>query len=266
MLDCHMHTPRCKHATGCVREYAERACAQGLLEIAVTDHAPMPQSFHDHTWRMDHFELSGYVGEVLDARRAFAGRLDIRLGLECDFVPGTEEFVREILASAPFDFAIGSVHYLGSWNFDHERHAAEFGRRDLERTWREYFQTVADMARSGIFHVAGHLDLIKKWGHRPPSIPWDTIEAALDAIAAAGMAIEVNTSGLRRPCREMYPARAILERACARAIPLTLSSDAHRPDEVGAGFDAARALLRDLGVRTLASFREGRLIPVPISS
>jgi len=273
LADYHLHTPLCKHAVGELGEYVAAARAAVLDEVGCADHIPMPPEY-DPEQRMEPSELPRYIALVEDVRRRSTDLSDlpdlpVRLGLEADFYPGTEEAVREILASHPWDYVLGSVHYIGEWGFDNPRVRDEWKRRDVAVVWREYFELVRRAAESGLFDSLAHFDLVKIFGFRPAGGPEEEVDLArpaLEAARAAGIAIEVSTGGLRKPCGEIYPAEAILREALAMGIPVTLGSDAHRPADVAAGFGKAGALLRGGGYKSHLLFerRERREAPLPL--
>ena len=236
LYDSHMHTPLCQHATGHPREYAQAALGAGLAGVTFTDHIPMP-AWYDAPWRMRRGELEQYVDMVLEARAEFAGRLEVGLGLEADFHPGTERYVEEVLAAHDWDYVIGSVHYIGAWGFDNPEYTDEYQRRDLGQLYRHYYALVEGAARSGLFDAIGHLDLPKKFGHRDPGER--PALRVLDTVAALGLSLDYNTAGERKPVAEAYPSPALLDAAAARGISLVLGSDAHKPAEVGHGFAQA---------------------------
>ena len=261
-VDYHTHTKLCKHATGMPADYVAAAVDRGIDEIGLSDHTPMPP-WYDAAWRMTIDQFPGYLEALDEAVRRFDGKITVRRGLESDFYPGTEDFVRDVIGRADFDYVIGSVHYLDDWGFDNPDHKARYEGRDIAELYREYFAAIRDTARSGLFDIVGHFDLIKKFGHRPDRPVDDAVEEALAAVKEAGMSVELNTSGLRKPCKEVYPSRSILETAHRMGVALTLGSDAHRPDEVGAGFDGAVALLREIGVTHIVRYARRTPEPVP---
>ncbi|MDX8405568.1 MAG: histidinol-phosphatase HisJ family protein [Mariprofundus sp.] len=255
--DYHMHTPRCNHAIGAVQEYADAAIARGLQEIGMSDHSPMPDDF-DKPWRMDRSEMDDYLREVEQARDACRGRLDLRIGLEADFHPGTEAYVKEMIASYDWDYVIGSVHYIGDWGFDNPDTISIWDEWNIEDAYCAYFELVARSAESGMFDIIGHPDLIKKFGHRP-AIDSSRLLAAeermLQAVLASGAALEISSAGLRKPVGEIYPQARIVQRAAALAIPFAFGSDAHSPVEVGHGMDDCLSQLSACGVKEIASFK-----------
>ncbi|WP_119315588.1 histidinol-phosphatase HisJ family protein [Calidithermus terrae] len=256
MFDSHMHTPLCRHAVGHPLEYVEAARKAGLQGVVFTDHSPMPAWF-DPEVRMSLEQLPLYHA-TLERAREQAGDFYVGIGLEADYHPGTEGFVRRMVAGYPYDYVIGSVHYIGAWPFDNPAFAADFDERDLRELYREYFGLVERAARSRLYHAIGHLDLPKKFGHVPPEGYFDLAEEALRAIAGEGLALDVNTAGWRKPVGEVYPAPALLERARELGIPVVLGSDAHAPGEVGHRFADAAAALRSAGYREALVYREGR--------
>ena len=248
LFDSHMHTPLCGHATGTPREYAQAALDAGLDGVCFTDHAPMP-AWYDAPWRMRPDQLDEYVQEVRAVQEELRGQLDVRLGLEADFHPGTERFVADLLARHDWDYVIGSVHYLGAWGFDNPEFVAEYDWRALPDLYRDYYALVEGAARSGLFDSIGHLDLPKKFGHRDP----DGVYAlhALDVIADAGLSLDFNTAGWRKPVAEAYPAPDLTRLAAERGIPFVLGSDAHAPAEVGFRFGEALKQIQDVNGRVV---------------
>lgn len=263
ILDYHMHTPLCKHAVGQPEEYARRAVERGIDEIGFSDHNPMPP-WYDPNFRMEAGEYPRYIEMVERCRRAVP-QLPIKLGLESDFHPGTEDFVRDVIRTYDFDYIIGSVHYLGTWGFDNPDNAHRFKERDTYEVYAEYYDLVAELARSGLYDIVGHPDVVKKFGYRPDRDYEPLERRALEAIAAAGMALDVNTSGLRRPANEIYPSPRILKAAREMGIGITFGSDAHEPRHVGEAFDRAVALVKSAGYTHLRRYarRKYDLVPLP---
>ncbi|PNY80760.1 histidinol-phosphatase [Deinococcus koreensis] len=255
LFDSHLHTPLCGHATGTPREYAQAALDAGLSGLCFTDHMPMP-SWYDAPWRMRREQLAQYVDEVAAVQAEFAGRLEVRLGLEADFHPGTERFVENVLNAHDWDYVIGSVHYIGAWGFDNPEFVAEYDSRDLRGLYREYYLLVEGAAKSGLFDSIGHLDLPKKFGHLDP----DGYAAlhALDVVAESGLSLDFNTAGWRKPVAEAYPAPNLTRAAAERGIGFVLGSDAHRPREVGFRFTDAIKQIHDVGGRIVTYEGRGR--------
>lgn len=271
--DYHTHTPLCRHAEGEPEAFVDAALAAGLTEYGVSDHAPqIPEPFDD--WRMSEAELPDYFRWLARARAHAAGRIPVRAGLECDWLPGCEEWIANLTARYPWDYLIGSVHYLqqrdiGAWDFDNPKWLERWDGMDLEEIWTAYWREYAAMADSGLFDVLGHPDLVKKFGHRPGGDLDRFYEPVIDAVAASGCAIELNTAGWHKPCAECYPAPRFLELARAAGIPLVISSDSHEPGTLGRDFQAAIAIARAAGFRETVLFEARRrkaepLAPVPL--
>jgi histidinol-phosphatase (PHP family) len=243
--DYHLHTSLCKHAEGYIADYKTVARKQNIPEICFSDHCPNPDGYDPaHRMEMNKFETyRDMVSRLQDGEPP-----TVLFGIEADYYEGCEVFLREWLAAQQFDFVLGSVHYIEGWGFDNPAQRHVWDSVDVNETWRKYFELVGRLAESRLFDAVGHLDLPKKFGFRP--LDKDLKEMAgpaLDRIAGADMGMELNTSGLRRPVGEIYPSPLIVSMAREREIPICFGSDAHAPDEIGAGFDLALNLARDAG-------------------
>jgi histidinol-phosphatase (PHP family) len=255
LTDYHVHTPLCRHASGWPTEYALRARELGFREIGFADHSPMREAFDD--WRMLIEELPRYVEEVERARLAVP-EVRIRMGLEVDFLRGCEEWVRELAGMADWDFFIGSVHYLPEgWEVDNPKYLRRYREEDPERIWSEYWSVYREMVLSGLFDFVGHPDLPKKFGIRPSGDLGRFYRPVIEAMAEADVAFELNTAGLRKDCREIYPEPAFLRMACELGVPCLMNSDAHAVSELGADFGVGLGCLREAGYRAVCRF-EGR--------
>jgi histidinol-phosphatase (PHP family) len=251
--DYHMHTPLCHHAVGEPVDYARRAVEIGLTEIGFSDHSPMRQDNFDN-WRMNSSQLDEYVAKVRLAQKEFP-QLTIRLALEVDYLPGHEDWIRELAGRHPWDYFIGSVHYVSdSWDIDNPAKLSEWKKRDAFEVWSAYFERLTLAAESKLFEIIGHVDLPKKFGHRPTRDCTPLYEKFLDAAKKNNCAIELNTAGLRKDCKEIYPSRQILELAFQKGVAITLGSDAHAPDEVGLNFAEAINLARAVGYQECRRF------------
>ena len=253
--DYHMHTPLCRHATGEPVDYARRAVELGLAEIGFSDHSPMPRDDFDD-WRMRDGQLDEYVAKVQLAQKEFP-QLKIRLALEVDYLPGHEDWIRRLATRHPWDYFIGSVHYVSdAWDIDNPAKLSEWKKRDAFEVWKIYFERLTLAAESKLFDIIGHCDLPKKFGFRPAQDCTPLYEKFLHAAAANGCAIELNTAGLRKDCKEIYPSRDLLQIAFHKNVPITFGSDAHAPGEVGLNFAEAIALARSVGYTETLRFRQ----------
>lgn len=258
-----MHTPLCRHASGSPSEYAARAAALGLEEIGFSDHSPMRQDDFDN-WRMRFDQLHEYVESVHQAQKDFP-KLAIKLALEVDFLPGQEDWIRELAASHPWDYFIGSVHYVSdSWAIDNPEMISKWKERDAFEVWEIYFDRLARAAESGFFDIIGHADLPKKFNIYPKQDCAPLFEKFLHAARKKDVAIELNTAGLRKECREIYPSRQFLEMAAREKVPITFGSDAHAPSEVGSAFSDAIALARSVGYTQSCRFTRRKRSTQPL--
>lgn len=251
--DYHMHTPLCRHAVGEPVEYAARAVALGLTEIGFTDHSPMWRDDFDN-WRMRNDQLDEYVEKVRRAQVEHPS-LTIRLGLEVDYLPGHEDWIRELAARHRWDYFIGSVHYVSeSWAVDDPSKLSSWKGRDPYEVWGVYFERLTKAAESRLFEIIGHADLPKKFGFIPQRDCTAMLTTFVAAAKKADVAVELNTAGLRKECREIYPSPSILRLAHEHGVPITFGSDAHAPQEVGMDFPQAIELARSTGYRQRCQF------------
>jgi histidinol-phosphatase (PHP family) len=262
------------HTQANAERYRLAASEQGIEELGVSEHIYRFRQALE-LWRHPFWE--GFAHDDIDEYCAFVReQTDLRLGIEADFVAGAEDRTAALLESRDFDYVVGSVHFIRDGAVDMD----DFGvwdpkRPDLspERIWARYFETVAESARSGLFDVIAHPDLVKIWGSAHPERVPDRdprfyYEPAVEAFAEADVAVEVSTAGLRKPVGEIYPSRPFLEMCVEAQVPIALSSDAHRPADVGAGYEQALELLDELGVQELSVFesRRRRLEPIGASA
>jgi histidinol-phosphatase (PHP family) len=260
LYESHCHTPLCKHATGLPSDYAAVAEQRGLKGLIVTCHGPLPDGLGlEH--RMAPAEFDEYVELVARAREEFAGRVDVRLGLESDFLPGYEGWAEKLHARVPLHHVLGSVHMQVS------HYRARYFTGDPFAYQKTYFEHLAQSAETGLFDTLAHPDLVKndaphEW-HFARIQPY--IERALDRIAKTGVAMELNTSGLNKALPEMNPGPRILALVRERGIPVVLGADAHRPGRVGDRYEQALRLLDELGFDHVSFFLERRRQEVPIA-
>ncbi len=263
--DHHVHTFRCGHAGGASRDFVRRAIERGLGEIAFTDHIPLyflPEAARDPKFAMGESDFDGYVREVEGLREEFRGRIDVRLGLEADYAEGFEEELARWLGRADWDVVLGSVHWVdGGWIDDPATSPARFAREGTEHLYERYYRLLAKAAATGLFDVLTHFDLPKKHGHRPASPRAEAEHAAIAAVRRGGLAVEISSAGLRKPVGEAYPEPRLLSAIVEAGIPVTFSSDAHAPAEVGWGYEKTLELARAAGATGFVTFEKRRRIP-----
>jgi histidinol-phosphatase (PHP family) len=246
--------------------YRAVATERGIAELGVSEHVYRFTQALD-VWRHElwvesaHDDLDAYCGFVRE-------QTDLRLGIEADFIPGREERMAELLDGRDWDYVVGSIHFVGDGALDYAKYDVWTRADSPDKVWRTYFEWLGELAMTGMYDVLAHPDLVKYWGRAER--PWPDrdlryyYEIAMEGIAESGIAVEVSTAGLRKPVGELYPARAFLEMVVDAGNPIALSSDAHTPDQIGAGYDEALAILDEVGVTELCVFegRRRRLEPI----
>jgi len=273
LTDYHVHlrpddlesTPAAEFFTQAnVDRYLEAAARAGISELGVSEHI---HRFVDALEIWDHEFWQEQARDDLAAYCEFVRSTNLRLGIEMDFVPGREDRIANLLDAHDFDYVVGSVHFVGEGAVDHHAFDVWSSQTDPDRLWSQYFETLAGAARSGLYDILAHPDLIKYWGGRRPEPTRDPrfhYEPAIEAIAESGVAVEVSTAGYRKPVAELYPADAFAEMCVDAGACFALSSDAHVPEDVGHRFDDAVATMRGWGVSEIAVFegRQRRLEPI----
>lgn len=235
-----------------MEDYVKRALELGFNEIGFADHAPVNDGFdpvHRMTW--DEFPL--YV-ETVERLRGMYSQIQIRLGVEADIYPGFELSLQELSNAFPIEYVIGSVHFIDSdpvFFYDVKPRTDS----EIQNFIKDYYQRLILGVRSGLLDAIAHVDVIK-W-HYPD---WkDFIGSQADSLFAeiqkAGMALELNTSGIRKKPAESYPGLKLIRLAAAYKIPMILGADAHEPRHVGADYHRAGHLLQEAGYHHLITFR-----------
>ncbi len=257
--EMHMHTPLCRHATGEPEEYAEVAFSRNLKGMVVTCHNPLPGGWGAAS-RMRLEEFSIYQEMVLRTRKTWEGRVDVRLGLECDYAPELEPWLRKQLDGVSFHHVLGSVHPQIPDYMD------AYFRGDWFAYQKTYFDHLARSAECGLFDTLAHPDLIKNLS--PEEWRLDRIAPfileALDRIAPTGVGMELNTSGLNKAIREMNPCPWMLREMRARSIPVTIGADAHHPGRVGSHFEEALSMLEQAGYERVGIVLDRQRIEFPL--
>jgi histidinol-phosphatase (PHP family) len=245
--------------------YRAAASERGIAELGASEHVyRFEQALA--VWRHP-FWLENARDDLEEYCAFVRGRTDLRLGIEADFVPGREEQMAGLLGEHDLDYVVGAVHFLREEAVDMDSFSVWDTGRSPEEIWRGYFRTLGEAAGSGLFDVLAHPDLVKVWGRGRPRPEGDLrrfYELAMEGIEQSGIAVEVSSAGLRKPVGELYPAPEFLEMCLQVGAKVALSSDAHRPEDVGADYERALELLERLGVTELCVFdhRRRRLEPM----
>jgi histidinol-phosphatase (PHP family) len=266
--DYHVHTFRCGHAGGASRDFVLQAIERGIGEIAFTDHIPLyflPEAARDPRLAMREDQFDGYVREVEGLKAEFRGAIAVRLGIEADYAEGHEEELARWLSRADWDLVLGSVHWVdGGWIDDPATSPGRFAKEGAEGLYDRYYRLLAQAARTGLFDVLTHFDLPKKHGHRPPAPRVAAEREAIEAARGAKVSVEISSAGLRKPVGEAYPEPRLLSAIVEAGIPVTFSSDAHAPAEVGWGYARTLELARAASVREFVTFEKRRRARRPL--
>jgi histidinol-phosphatase (PHP family) len=273
LTDYHVHlrpddegTPASEYFTATNADrYREAAAERGIGDLGVSEHVHRFVQALD-VWK--HPFWREQARDDLDAYCEFVrGQPELKLGIEADFVPGREDRMAGLLEAREWDYVVGSVHFLRDAAVDMRGAWDVWRSADPEKVWARYFETLGEAARTGMFDILAHPDLVKVWGAGAPAPDGDLrrfYDLAMDGIAESDVAVEVSTAGLRKPVGEIYPAAPFLEMCLDAGRPVALSSDAHVPEQLGHEYERAVEWLAGVGVTELAVFegRERRLEPL----
>ncbi|MFT5387032.1 MAG: histidinol-phosphatase (PHP family) [Lysobacterales bacterium] len=254
IADYHMHTPLCGHAVGSPKEYAQHAVNMGLKEIGFSDHAPFVHMV-DPGVTMDIKQLPEYYKMIEEVRAIFRNDLTIKIAIEADFIAGYEVKTQAILNDYKYDYVIGSVHFIKDWGFDDPSQRDQWDASDVNQVYRDYYELLRQSAKSKMFDIMAHVDLVKKFGHRPTVDMTDEIYQTARTFKECGVAAEINTSGIRKKVNEIYPAFECMKIYAEIGVPLTFGSDAHIPNDVGCDFDLAIDMARKAGYSEYVLFK-----------
>jgi len=262
-VDLHNHTKLCNHATGEVEEYVKKAIEKDIKIFGFSDHAPMD---FDKNYRMGFEDMKIYEKWIKDAKEKFKEKIEILFAYEVDFLPGLMD--KRVL-EADVDYLIGSVHFLPKskshkeivihqdlWGFDNPEFIGEYKNQDINKIYQDYFDAIEAMAKSSLFDIVGHLDLIKVFNFKPTKDIRLIAQKALKAIKKSDMVLEINSAGFRKPVNEPYPSKELLEVAYELDIPITFGSDAHKPEQVGFKLEKIIELAKEIGYKKCAIFRK----------
>jgi histidinol-phosphatase (PHP family) len=247
LVDYHVHAlghAAREHTLENLREFIEFALARNIKEIG----------FADHDRYLNDLNLDLYQ----ELQKLYP-QINIRVGLEIDYFPEKMDEIKKIRSSYPFDYCIGSVHYIGEWMFDADKFKERFKEWDIDELYEKYLSLVLGSAQTGLFPLIGHTDLLKIFGNRPTKSLEATFGSFLKELAKTGVVIELNTNGWYKPVNELYPAPQLIELSFQSNLPITLSSDAHQADQVGRDVDKALEIAKKAGYRKIATFASGKV-------
>jgi histidinol-phosphatase (PHP family) len=251
-VDLHNHTTLCNHATGTKEEYVKEAIKQKIDIFGFSCHAPMD---FEKEYRMNLTQSKIYEQEILNLKEKYKDDIKILLAYEVDFMLNSAYMEKDIL-KANVDYLIGSVHFLDGWGFDNPQYIGNFHTKNIDKIWEDYFATISLLAKSGHFDIIGHLDLIKIFNYLPKKDIIQIAKKTMKDIKKANIAIEINSAGFRKPIKEQYPSKELLQLAFELDIPITFGSDAHTISQVGDGYEKAKQIALDIGYTTCLTFEK----------
>ena len=256
IIDLHNHTPLCKHATGSPKEYIQKAIEQNINIYGFSDHAPMN---FDTKYRMSFEEMDLYEKEINSLKNEFKN-IKILIGYEVDFTP----YIDERVLKRKVDYFIGSVHFLNNWGFDNPEFIKNWENRDVDDIYKEYFLLIEKMANSKYFDIVGHIDLVKIFNYKPKKNIKDIVKNAIKAIKKSNMVVELNTAGIRKPVKELYPSDEILEMILEEKIDITFGSDAHNINQVGFMLKETIQKAKNIGFSEAVYFENRKKIKIKL--
>jgi len=238
----------CNHATGTSQEYIKMAIAKKIKYFGFSDHAPMN---FDPKYRMKFEQMVKYEESILALKKNYKSDLHILLGYEVDFLNG---YIDDRVLQSNVDYLIGSVHFIGKWGFDNPEFIGEYKHKNIDKIWEEYFEAIEALAKSRLFDIVGHIDLIKVFNFLPKKDVKVLAQNAIKAIKKADMVVEINAAGFRKPIKEAYPSNDIMELLSEYNVPITFGSDAHEPEQVGFKQQEIYSLAKEFGYEKCATF------------
>jgi len=255
--DYHIHTKLCKHASGEMHEYVKSAIKKGIKEIAFTDHIPLSDNF-DIAHRMAEKELELYLEQINKLSESYPEIL-IKTGIEADYYDGHEVYLEKIINEFDFDLVILSIHFVYGWPEGNWAFVYDFPDRTLREVYSDYLQALMRGIKCGLFDIVGHLDLVKSPEQPLLQKNKEELEQVFKLAGQHNMAVEINTSGLRKKIGQSYPAQEIIPLILEHGLPLTLGSDAHKPEQVGFNFSELELYLRRFNNVKLSTFEKRKM-------
>lgn len=269
LTDYHVHMAETGPLTvDYLKEYVDKATQQGIQELGISEHAYFfyeTKHILSNPWvdNRRHLHFKDYQKLFDEARQE---GIPIKMGIEMDYTPGKEKEMEAFINSHPFDYVIGSVHWIGDWGIDLADFKDEYDRRDIKEVYTQYFDQIVTLAESRLFSFVGHIDLIKIFSYKPDDQAFLEAEydRVVEALAKSGTCIEISTAGLRKPVGEIYPDPILLQKCYDAGVEIVICSDAHMPKHIGYAYDKAIELARSVGYTEIQTFKERKKISQPL--
>lgn len=257
LVDYHMHTVL-SDGKNTYEEMVQQAILKGLMEIGFTDHICLKPV----DWAIRIEDIPVMTRQIADLQSKYKDQIQIRYGVEMDYFPGYEDEIHKLIESIPVDYVIGSVHFIGDWNFDTDE--SFYGKWSNNKLYEKYFHLIQKAAQSDLFDIIGHIDLIKKFRIYPETNQDTLFEETVKIIKEHNLVVELNTGGLDRPCQEFFPNSRILQFCKEHQVPVTLSSDSHKIVHIARHFNEALGLLTQIGYNEIVGFSHRARRPIKL--
>lgn len=257
LIDYHMHSVL-SDGKNSYEEMIKTAIDIGLEEVGFSDHVCLKTV----DWAVMPIDIPVMTEQILELREKYSSQIKVRYGIEMDYFPGKEKEILKIISGLPLDYVIGSVHFIGDWNFDTDK--SLYGKWTNDELYNMYYELVQLAAKSGLFDIIGHLDIIKKFRVYPESDQSQLMEDTLKVLKESNVVVELNTGGLDRPCAELTPSPELVARCYHHHIPMTISSDAHGTNQIARHYETALNLMKKIGFEEIVAFknRERKMIRI----
>jgi len=265
--DYHVHLEQGPYNKEWLRQFLEAARLADVDEIGFSEHAyrfRQTEGIWPGNWNLKaEVDADHYVRLVQEAKD---NGYPVKLGVEVDFAPGKEKLLEDFILQYPWDYVIGSVHFIEEWGFDRPDQEYLWNHRSVEKAYQEYFTLYTEAAKTKLFDIMAHPDVIKVFGYRPDGSLLDEYRRCAEILKQADLCFEISTAGLRKPVGELYPAPEFTRVLAETGVVAIINSDAHRPEDVGHSFDLAYAYARKYSITQLARFAERERSLIPITS
>jgi histidinol-phosphatase (PHP family) len=261
LTDYHSHLEKGTLTIDYLKQFVDTAKEKGIQEFGISEHAYHfyeTKNIVSKPWMEErrYYKMDDYVNLF---KKADQLEMDVRMSIEMDYTPGKHTEMEAFIKSYPFDYVIGSVHWVEDFGIDLAEYRKEWDRRDLYETYRSYYDQIVTLAESNLFDIVGHIDLVKIFKYVPTDQEFllEQYERITDALKDSKTCVEISSAGLRKPVGRIYPEPDLLSLCYKKGIPIVLSSDAHEPHQVGENYEATIKLAKEIGYTKLMTFQDG---------
>jgi histidinol-phosphatase (PHP family) len=265
-FDLHTHHHRCGHAVDEIESYIRSAIEHGLSAIGISDHSPYFAKEEDHPspgLAMAKSEFPRYIEEIVQLKKKYESKIEVLIGVESDYFPESIRLYEQIYRQYALDYLIGSIHISGGKHMSEKKVWISLSDEQLDQEKFIYFDLLQQAARCGVFHIIGHMDLIRRYYREFMKTCGPLVEQTLQVFAETDTAIEINTSGLQRG-EGLNPGPDIMELASRYGVKVSFGSDSHKPERVGEHWDMTVGLLKQFGYKEMVMFRSCKPVMIPI--